>query len=57
MTVAEDGRVTQAEAVSPCPWPVLNSAAVRAVRTTWRFRRGPVRVYEVSIQFQINRHE
>jgi len=57
MTVGEDGRVTQAEAISPCPWPVLNSAAVRAVRSTWRFRRGPVRIYEVSIQFQINRHE
>ncbi|MGD0766857.1 MAG: energy transducer TonB [Tepidisphaeraceae bacterium] len=57
MTVSEDGRVTQAEAVTPCPWPVLNSAAVRAVRSTWRFRRGPVRIYEVSIQFQINRHE
>jgi protein TonB len=57
MTVAEDGRVTQAQAISPSPWPVLNSAAVRAVRSTWRFRRGPVRIYEVSIQFQINRHE
>ncbi|MGD0388050.1 MAG: TonB family protein [Tepidisphaeraceae bacterium] len=57
MTVGEDGRVTQAEAISPCPWPVLNSAAVRSVRTTWRFRKGPVRIYEVSIQFQLNRHE
>ncbi|MGA2440653.1 MAG: energy transducer TonB [Tepidisphaeraceae bacterium] len=57
MTVGEDGRVNQAEAISPCPWPVLNSAAVRAVRTTWRFRKGPVRIYEVSIQFQLNRHE
>jgi protein TonB len=57
MTVAEDGRVTEAQAISPCPWPVLNSAAVRAVRSTWRFGKGPVRSYEVSIQFQLNRHE
>jgi protein TonB len=57
LTVGEDGRVSDATAASPCPWPLLNSAAVRAVRTTWRFRKGPVRSYEVSIQFQLNRHE
>lgn len=57
LTVGEDGRVSDATASSPCPWPLLNSAAVRAVRTTWRFRRGLVRSYEVSIQFQLNRHE
>jgi len=57
MTVGEDGRVSDASARSPCPWPLLNSAAVRAVRSTWRFRPGPVRSYEVSIQFQLNRHE
>jgi protein TonB len=57
MTVAEDGRVVDAQAISPCSWPVLNSAAVRAVRSTWRFGKGPPRSYEVSIQFQLNRHE
>jgi TonB family protein len=57
LTVGEDGRVSDATASSPCPWPVLNSAAVRAVRSTWRFPRGPVRSYEVAIQFQLNRHE
>jgi TonB family protein len=57
ITVGEDGRITQVEAVSPCPWPVLNSAAVRSVRTTWRFRRGPVRIYGVDIEYHINRHE
>jgi periplasmic protein TonB len=56
MTVDKDGRVSDARAFSPCPWPILNSAAVHAVRTTWRFPSGPVRSYEVSIQFQLNRH-
>jgi periplasmic protein TonB len=54
-TVDEDGRVTSAQASGPCPWPILNQAAVRAVRETWRFARGPVRTYEVSIEFQLHR--
>jgi TonB family protein len=57
LSVDQDGRVTDAVAVSPCPWPLLNNAAVRAVRNAWRFRNGPPRSYEVSIQFQLNRHE
>ncbi len=57
LRVGEDGRVSDATASSPSPWPLLNSAAVRAVRNTWRFRRGAVRTYEVSIQFQLNRHQ
>jgi protein TonB len=52
-TVGADGRVQTAQAISPCPFPLLNQAAVRAVRETWRFRAGPVRSYEVSIQFQL----
>jgi protein TonB len=52
-TVGEDGRVQTAQAISPCPFPLLNQAAVRAVRETWRFRAGPTRSYEVSIQFQL----
>jgi TonB family protein len=57
MTVGEDGRVSDAQASSPCPWPLLNNAAIRAVRHTWRFRKGPLRTYEVSIEFHLNRHE
>jgi TonB family protein len=57
LTVDEDGRVTEVIAISPSPWPLLNNAAVRAVRDTWRFRSGPARSYQVSIQFQLNRHE
>jgi protein TonB len=52
-TVGEDGRVQTAQAISPCPFPLLNQAAVRAVRETWRFRAGPTRSYEVAIQFQL----
>jgi len=52
-TVGEDGQVQTAQAISPCPFPLLNQAAVRAVRETWRFPAGPVRAYEVSIQFQL----
>jgi periplasmic protein TonB len=51
--VSEDGSVTTARATSPCPWPLLNQAALRAVRETWRFRAGPVRSYQVSIVFQL----
>jgi TonB family protein len=51
--VGEDGRVQSAQAVVPCPYPLLNQSAVRAVRETWRFRAGPVRNYEVTIVFQL----
>jgi protein TonB len=52
-TVAEDGRVLQAEAVQPSPWPLLNEAALRVIRERWRFHPGVARVYEVSIRFQL----
>ena len=54
LTVGQDGRILAAEASSPAPWPLLNDAALRAVRTRWRFAAGPVRAYEVSIRFQLN---
>jgi TonB family protein len=50
-TVDQDGNVTSARAISPCPWPLLNQSAARAVRETWHFQSGAVRSYEVSIQF------
>jgi protein TonB len=52
-SVGEDGRVLSAEAASPSPWPLLNDAALRAVRERWRFRAGTVRSYEVAIRFQL----
>jgi TonB family protein len=54
-SVDASGRVLFAEAVSPSPWPLLNEAAVRAVRERWRFSPGSNQVYEVSIQFQLNK--
>jgi TonB family protein len=51
--VNEDGNVTDAQAISPCRWPLLNQAAVRAVRETWHFAAGPRRLYEVSIRFEL----
>ena len=55
-TVGEDGHVQNAQAITPCPYALLNQAAVRAVRENWRFRTGPVRTFEVSIEFQLKQH-
>jgi len=55
MTVGEDGRVLAAEASSPSPWPLLNTAALRVVKSRWRFSPGAVRLYEVAIRFQLNK--
>jgi TonB family protein len=52
-TVGEDGQVTGASAISPCPYALLNQAAVRAIRDTWRFKTGPRRSFKVSIQFEL----
>ena len=52
-TVAPDGHVSSAEVLVPCPWPLLNQAAVRAVRDTWSFSAGPIRVYDVSFEYQL----
>jgi periplasmic protein TonB len=52
LTVAADGHVASAAVVSPSPWPLLNQSAVRAVRETWQFSAGPVRIFEVAIQFK-----
>ncbi len=52
-TVAADGRILLAEVMVPSPWPLLNEAALRAVRERWRFAAGTVRRYEVPIRFQL----
>jgi protein TonB len=54
-TVGGNGRVLAAEASVPSPWPLLNEAAVRVVRDRWRFRPGPMRLYEVAIRFQLQK--
>jgi periplasmic protein TonB len=54
-SVGENGRVLAAEAVSGSSWPLLNEAALYAVRQRWRFRPGVVRLYEVTIRFELNK--
>lgn len=53
LVVGESGQVSSAEATQPCLWPLLNEAALRAVRQQWRFPAAGLRVYEVAIHFQI----
>ena len=53
LTVDTAGRVQSDEAVSPCPYEILNHAAVSQIREKWRFAPGPVRVYEVPIHFEL----
>ncbi len=55
LSVGEEGRVVAAEAVTPSPWPLLNQSAVRTVRERWRFRPGPMRVYDVPIRFELTK--
>jgi TonB family protein len=52
--VEEDGRVANVEAVRPCGWPILNHAAVLAVREEWHFSAGSRRTYQVSIEFRLD---
>jgi len=53
LVVGENGQVSSAEATQPSPWPMLNEAALRAVRLQWRFPTGDLRVYDVAIRFEI----
>jgi TonB family protein len=54
LRVSESGRVVSAQLARPSAWPLLNAAALRVVKDRWSFRPGPVRVYEVSIRFQLS---
>jgi protein TonB len=53
LAVDAGGRVVDAQTAIPSPWPLLNQAALRAVRERWRFREGPKRSYEVVIRFEL----
>ncbi|HVR37258.1 MAG TPA: energy transducer TonB [Methylomirabilota bacterium] len=55
LSVNENGRVMSATAVSPSPWPLLNDAALEAVRQRWRFSPGSLRYFEVPIRFELKR--
>jgi protein TonB len=51
-TVDTSGLVITAQAVKPCPWPLLNEAAVRTVRR-WKFPAGSVMKIQRPIVFQL----
>ena len=51
-TVDTNGRVISARVASSSPWPLLNDAAVRAVRQ-WRFPAGPVVNLQQPVVFQL----
>ncbi len=52
-TVGEDGCVQTTRVIKSSHFPLLDQAAVRAVRETWRFPAGPMRSYQVSITFHL----
>jgi protein TonB len=54
-SVGENGRVMSVEASAPSPWELLNHEAMRVVRERWRFRPGPIRLYEVPIRFVLQK--
>jgi protein TonB len=51
--IGENGRITDADLAGPSPWPLLNEAALKAVRHTWRFSPGRQRLCQVSIHFTL----
>lgn len=51
-TVDNSGRVISAQATKPTPWPLLNEAAVRAVRR-WKFPPGGVMKVQRPIVFNL----
>ena len=53
LKVGPDGSVLTAHVASPSRWPLLNRAAVEAVRERWHFRNLAPGLYEVSIRFQL----
>ena len=52
-TVEASGRVSSVEVTEPCQWPLLNQEAARVIGSRWRFKRGDVRRYQITIHFRI----
>jgi TonB family protein len=50
-TVGPDGRVISAEVSQPSHWPLLNQAALRTIRYSWRLSPGKAGTYDIPIQF------
>lgn len=54
-SIGTNGEVVAAEVSAPSPWSLLNREAVRVVREQWRFKPGPVRLFEVAIRFELKK--
>jgi protein TonB len=54
--VGQDGRVLSAVVTQPSRWPLLNQAALRAVRDEWRLSPGKAGTYDIPIQFVLTRN-
>lgn len=52
--VGTDGKVLSAWVKSPCPYPLLNQAALSTIRSRWKFPSGAARRYKIPIVFRLS---
>jgi TonB family protein len=54
--IDENGSVTSAVAIEPCPFPLINQSALRTVRELWRFPPGRAGVATYTFEFDLAHH-
>lgn len=52
--VGTDGKVLSAWVKTPCPYDLLNNAALSTIRSRWKFEAGAARRYKIPIIFRLN---
>jgi protein TonB len=52
--VGTDGKVLSAWVKTPCPYELLNNAALSTIRSRWKFAAGAARRYKIPIVFRLN---
>jgi len=52
--VGVDGKVLSAWVKNPCPYDLLNNAALSTIRARWKFPAGDARRYKIPIVFRLN---
>jgi protein TonB len=52
--VGTDGKVLSAWVKTPCPYDLLNNAALSTIRSRWKFSSGEARRYKIPIVFRLN---
>lgn len=52
--VGTDGKVLSAWVKTPCPYELLNNAALSTIRGRWKFGAGDARRYKIPIVFRLN---